>query len=124
MEAHRGGVAVGQDEARGLACLGADGAKDVGRGRPLILRRHGPGAASGPAPGDLVLLAHSGLISEPDLYGADGDALLARDFLQAGGEAVLKDRPRPPPAHSGAAEPRACDSRAREPRGSSSAWPP
>jgi hypothetical protein len=90
MQAHGCGVAVGQDEARRLALLGADGAEEVGRRRALILRRGGPGAASGPAPGNLVLLAYPGLIGEPDLYGAGGDALLARDFRQAGGKVLLK----------------------------------
>ena len=67
VDAHWGGVAMGQDESRSLALLAADGTEDVGRGRALILRRHGPGAAPGPAPGDLVLLAHMGLIGVPDL---------------------------------------------------------
>jgi hypothetical protein len=90
VQAHRGRVAVGQDETCGLARLGADGAEDVGRRRALILRRHGPAAAPGPTPGDLVLLAYPGLVGEPNLYGAGGDALLARDFLQACGEGFLK----------------------------------
>ncbi len=95
VQAHGYDVAVGQDETGGRALLGADGADDVGRRRALILRRHGPGAAPGPAPGDLALLADLGLIGESDSYGAGGDALLARNFLQAGEEGYGMARPSP-----------------------------
>jgi hypothetical protein len=40
------------------------------------------GATPRRAPGDLVLLTHSGLIGEPDLYVSRLDPLLARDFTQ------------------------------------------
>ncbi len=63
---HGVGVAPGHDESRALALLGADGAEDVGRCRALVLRCTGPGAALGPAPGQLVLLADARFIAEPD----------------------------------------------------------
>jgi len=81
------GVAPGQDEAGRFALCRADGAEDVGRGSALVMRRRGPGAAPGPAPGDLVLLAEAGLVAEPDLYVACIDALGPRDLVQSGGEA-------------------------------------
>jgi hypothetical protein len=87
MQGHRLGVAAGQDQARGLALFGADGAEDVGRGRALVPWRYGPGAALGPAPGGLVLLADAGLVAEPDLDVAERDARRARDRVQQGGEA-------------------------------------
>src|SRR4051794_16276147 len=90
VEAHRLSVAVRQDEAYGLARLGTDSAEDVGRRRPLVMRRRGSGAAPGPTPGDLILLPNSGLVGEPDLYGAGGDAFRARDFLQEGGKGLFK----------------------------------
>src|SRR5919199_6826291 len=90
VQGHRLGVAAGQDEARGLALLGADGAEDVGRGGALVPWRHGPGAAPRPAPGQLVFLADAGLVAEPDFYVTGIDARLARDRVQAGGKAFLK----------------------------------
>src|SRR5579875_1837867 len=84
------GIAPGQDQARRLALLGADGAEDVGRCRPLVVRRRGPRATASPAPGDLVLLPDPGLIPEPDFYGRALDALLARDLVQTGRERFLK----------------------------------
>jgi len=45
---------------------------------------------SRPATGDLVLLADSGLVAEPDLYIVGINALLARDLVQARREAFLK----------------------------------
>jgi len=56
----------------------------------LVLRRTGPGAAFGPAPGQLVLLANAGLVAEPDFEASGVDGLLARDLVQTGCEAVLK----------------------------------
>ena len=51
--------------------------------RPLELA---PQAAAG----DLVLLADTSLICEPDFYRVDADRLLTRDCVQARGEAFLK----------------------------------
>ena len=85
MERHGGGVAERQDQARALAVLRTDGAEDGGRTGALIMRCTGPGAASGPAPGDLVLLADAGFVLEPDLYRCAG-GLAVRDVLHEAGE--------------------------------------
>ena len=92
---HGVGVAPRHDQRRPLALLGADGAEDVGRYRALVLRRRGPGAALGPAPGQLVLLADAGLVAEPDLEPGGVDGFLARNRVQAGTEAVLKSSTAP-----------------------------
>jgi hypothetical protein len=47
----------------------------------LILARCRPGATPRPAAGDLVLLADTGFVAEPDLYGAALDALLLGNFV-------------------------------------------
>lgn len=83
-------VAPWHDQACGLALLGADRAKDVGRCRALVMWGDGPGAAPCPAPGELVLLAYSGLVGEPDLDVAEVAALGARDRRHCGGKAFLK----------------------------------
>ena len=70
--------------------LGSSTWEDVGRCRALILRRRWPGAAFGPAPGDLVLLADPGLVGEPDLYAAGAGARRAPDRVQTRGETFLK----------------------------------
>src|SRR3954468_12785581 len=77
-------VASGQHQGRALTLLRADCSEDVDRTRPLIMRGPGPGAPSGPAPRDLVLLADAGLVLPPQL---DRGALReARpDRLQGGG---------------------------------------
>ena len=90
VQVHRLGVAAGQDEGCTLSVLRADRAEDIGRGGSLVAGRARTRAALGPAAGDLVLLADAGLVGEPDLYGGDADALLARDLVQAGGKAFLK----------------------------------
>ncbi len=83
------GVAAGQDQARALALLGADGAKDIGRAGALIVRCAWPGAALGPSSGDLVLLPDAGLVLEPELY-VFALGLLGCDLCQLGGEVFLK----------------------------------
>ena len=70
MQRHGLSVAERQDQTGSFAKLGADRAKDIGRFGPLVLWCRRPRAASGPAPRDLVLLADTGLILEPDLYGS------------------------------------------------------
>ena len=65
MQAHRLRVALGHDQGCALALLGADRSEDVDRTRPLIVRGAGPGASSGPAARDLVLLAHPRLVLPP-----------------------------------------------------------
>jgi hypothetical protein len=69
MQRHGFGIAERQHQPRALALLRADRTKDIGRFRPLILRRRWPGSASRPAPRDLVLLSNARLVLEPDLYG-------------------------------------------------------
>src|SRR3954468_3381177 len=89
MQAHGLCIASGQHQGRALALLRADRSEDVDRTRRLIMRGAGPGAPSGPAAGDLVLLADTGLVLPPQL---DRGALReARpDRLQGGWEAFLK----------------------------------
>jgi len=90
VQGHGGGVAERQDETGGGAARRADRAEDIGRLRALVVRRRWPGAAPGPAPGDLVLLPDPGLILEPHFYGfarrlSPGDLIQAREevFLNA-----------------------------------------
>ena len=90
MQVHRLGVAGGQDQGRTLALLRADGAEDVGGSGALVAGRTWARAALRPAAGDLVLLADTSLICEPDFYRVDADRLLTRDCVQARGEAFLK----------------------------------
>src|SRR3954468_6054143 len=65
MQAHGLRVASGHDQGCALTLLRADRPEDVDRTRPLIVRGPGPGAPSGPAAGDLVLLAHARLVLPP-----------------------------------------------------------
>ena len=90
VQAHRLGVAPGQHEGRALAVLGADRAEDVGGHGALIFRCGRARADRRPAARDLVLLPDTRFIAEPDLYVGRIDALLARDLVQQGSEAVLK----------------------------------
>jgi len=90
VQVHRLGVAGRQDQCRALALLWADGAEDVGRGGPLITGSAGAGATLCPSAGDLVLLADTSLICEPDLYLVDVDRLFLGDFVQTRGEVFLK----------------------------------
>ena len=90
VQVHCLGVAGRQDQGRPLALLRADRAEDVGGGGALVTRRAGARAAFRPPAGDLVLLADTSLICEPDLYLVDVDRLLARDCVQARGEVFLK----------------------------------
>jgi hypothetical protein len=90
MQLHRLSVASRQDQADRLAFFRANRAEDVGRGGALVARRRGTRPTLRPAAGDLVLLSDAGFVGEPDFYSAGIDALFARDFLQAGGEAFLK----------------------------------
>ena len=90
VQVHSLGVAGRQDQGRPLALFRADRTEDVGGGGVLVPGRAGTGTALGPAAGDLVLLADTNLICEPDLYVVAIDRLLARDCLQARGEVFLK----------------------------------
>ena len=90
VQVHRLGVAGGQDQGGAFALFRTDGTEDVGRVGALITWRARPGAAFRPPSGDLVLLADTSLVGEPDLYLVEADRLLTRDCVQAGGEAFLK----------------------------------
>ena len=90
MQVHRLGVASGQDQGRAFALLRADCAEDVGRRGALITGSTWTGAAFRPPAGDLVLLANTSLVLEPDFYPGCIEALLTRDCLQAREEAFLK----------------------------------
>src|SRR4051794_31889414 len=67
MQAHRLRIASRQDQGRTLTLLRADRPKDVDRVRSLVVRSAGSGSPSGPAAGDLVLLAHARLVLPPQL---------------------------------------------------------
>jgi hypothetical protein len=90
VQVHRLGVAGGQNQGRTFALFRADGPEDVGGGGALIAGRTGTRAALGPAAGDLVLLADTSLVREPDFYLVAIERLLAGDGIQAGGKAFLK----------------------------------
>lgn len=90
MQVHRLGIAGGQDQSRTLALFRADRTEDVGGGGALVTGSARAGTALGPAAGDLVLLADTGFVLEPDFYLVDVDSFLARDCLQARGEVFLK----------------------------------
>ena len=80
MALHGLGVATWLHECGAGAAFGTDGAEDVGRLGALIVGCAWPGAAPGPASGDLVLLPDPGFILPPDFY------------LRAVGEAVAEPR--------------------------------
>ena len=90
MQVHRLGIAGRQDQGDSLSLLRADGSEDVGRGGALIPRSARASAALGPPAGDLVLLADTSLVLEPNFYLADVDRFFARDFIQARRELFLK----------------------------------
>jgi len=81
--------AAGQHQAGSLAVRWADGPEDVGGGGAQIPRGRGTGAAPGPTPRDLVLLADARLVGKPDLERL-AVSLVARDFRQTRGEVFLK----------------------------------
>src|SRR3982751_3795329 len=89
MQAHGLRVASGHDQGCALALLGADRSEDVDRTRPLIVRGAGPGASSGPAARDLVLLADPGLVLPPQ-FCRSAVREARPDRLQGGGETFLK----------------------------------
>jgi hypothetical protein len=80
--------AAGHDEACAHAPVRADRPEEVGRLRTLILRDRRSRSAFGPASGERLLLADTGLVAEPDLYGLAADSL--GDLRQTAGEAFLK----------------------------------
>lgn len=88
MGLHGRSIAPGHDQTGRLGFLGADGAEDVGGPGALVVRRTGPRATSGPAPGQPVLLADTGFVLEPDLD-LDTGFQARRDPAQLGGEVFL-----------------------------------
>src|SRR6266436_326219 len=88
MQSHGGGVAEWQDEARPRSLGRADGAEDVGRARPLIVRCRWSRTAPRPASRYLVLLPDPGFILEPDFYRL-ARRISLRDLRQADGELFL-----------------------------------
>ena len=90
VEAHRFAVAPRHDKRRALAVSGTDRPEDVGRCGSLVLRGAWARSALGPTPRDLVLLADTRLVGEPDLYGVGLDAVFAPNLRQTLGEALLK----------------------------------
>ena len=90
VQVHRFDIAGGQDQSRALTLFRADGTEDVGRCGSLIPRSARASAALRPPAGDLVLLADTSLVLEPNFYLADVDRFFARDFIQARWELFLK----------------------------------
>jgi hypothetical protein len=90
VQVHGFGIAEGQDQSRALALFRADSTEDVGRCGSLIPGSDRASAALGPPAGDLVLLANTSFVLEPNFYLADVDRFFARDFIQAGWELFLK----------------------------------
>jgi hypothetical protein len=82
VQAHRLAIAGRQDQSGTLAIFGTDGAEDVGGGCALITGSAWACAALCPPAGELVLLANTSLVLEPDFYLVAADGLLARNYLQ------------------------------------------
>ncbi len=95
VQVHRLGIAGRQDQGRALALFGANGTEDVGRSGALIAGSTRTGAAFGPPARDLVLLADTRLVLEPNLYDLDIDRFFTRDFIQARLEVFLKSSTAP-----------------------------
>jgi len=90
VQIHGLGIAGGQDESCALSLLWTDRAEDIGGSGPLIAGRMRTRAAPSPPTRDLVLLADTRLVLEPNLYCGDIDCLFACDFFQPYWEAFLK----------------------------------
>jgi hypothetical protein len=73
VQVHRLGVAGRQDQGCTLTLFRADGTEDVGGSGTLVAGRTWARAALRPAAGDLVPLADTSLICEPDFYRVDAD---------------------------------------------------
>src|SRR5256885_9008780 len=92
VQVHRCGIASWQDECGSFAKRRTDGTEDIGRSGALICWRCRSRAASGPATGDLVLLADPRFVGEPDLYRGRLDPLLLRGLCHDGRD-LLWDGP-------------------------------
>ncbi len=88
MLVHGGGIAPGHDDTGNGALCRANGAEQIGRGRPLIFRCARPGASFGPTPCNSVLLPDACFILPPDFYGRTTFEL-GLDLRQLGGEVFL-----------------------------------
>src|SRR6516162_4600266 len=82
MELHGFAVASRQHEGGAGSTFGTDRTKQISRLGPLIV------GGTGPAIGELVLLAHPHLVLKPDLYRCAG-CKLRPDFLHTLGEVFL-----------------------------------
>ena len=89
MELHGFGVAGRQHEGGAGAALRAYRTEQVGGLGPLIVSGTRTRARPGPTIGELVLLADTHLVLEPDLY-RRARSELRTDFRQAVGEVFLK----------------------------------
>jgi hypothetical protein len=89
MQGHSLAVAGGQDKPGAFSFGRTDGSENIGRRRPLVARRGGPGSAFRPSPSDLVFLPDPGFILEPNLH-RFAASLLCVGFFHDGGEAFLK----------------------------------
>jgi len=89
VHSHRLAIAARHDDTRSLPLGWADGTEDPGRGAALVLRGRRPGAASGPAPGELGLLTDACLVLPPQLYRRAARERPS-DRCQAGREVFLK----------------------------------
>lgn len=86
MQFHGGGIAERQDQSCPYSPLRADGAEYVAGSGSLIVRRSRPGSPPGPSACGLGVLAHTGLVLEPDL---DGTLDPAGHVRNQGGEVFL-----------------------------------
>src|SRR2546429_7656878 len=88
MKRHGLAVEGGEDEPRAFSIGRTDGAEDIGRCRPLIMRRGGACSTLGPAAGGLVFFPPAGLLPGPKLYLLSANPL-SRGFPPHNGEAFF-----------------------------------
>jgi hypothetical protein len=89
MQGHGLAVAGGEYEPGAFSFGRADGAENIGRTRPLVVRRRRPCPAFRPSAGDLVFLPDAGFVLEPKLY-LLAASLVRGDFLHEGEKVFLK----------------------------------
>ena len=83
-------VAAGHDELRTGAALGTDGAEDIDQFGALVLGCAGPAATSGPAPGDLGLLADPRIVYQESSIGMPAGSLVRIAASSVGASPYLK----------------------------------
>src|SRR5450631_2435280 len=86
VQVHCLGIAGRWDQGRALALLRADRTEDVGGGGVLVPWCARAGAALCPPAGDLILLANTSLVLEPDFYLVTFERLFAGNILQTRGK--------------------------------------